>query len=59
MKKILVSICSCLAIFISCNLHANKYVNKGNEKYKIHDYYGAIEDYNKALIVDPNYAEAF
>ena len=35
------------------------YAVKGFVKYKSKNYEGAIEDYNKALDLDPNYTEAY
>ena len=32
---------------------AQLYYNQGNEKYKLKDYTGALENYNKAIELDP------
>ena len=38
---------------------AAAYVSRGNARYKLKDYQGAISNYNKALEIDPNYAKAY
>ena len=38
---------------------ANAYIKSGNAKYGIGDYQGSIEDFSKALIIDPQYALAY
>ena len=38
---------------------AAAYVSRGNARYKVKDYQGAISNYNKALEIDPNYAKAY
>jgi tetratricopeptide (TPR) repeat protein len=35
------------------------YYNRGNAKYELSDYNGAITDYSKAIEINPNYAEAY
>ena len=35
----------------------NAYIKSGNAKYGIGDYQGSIEDFSKALIIDPKYAD--
>ena len=36
-----------------------KYYSSGNSKYELQDYYGAVEDYNKAIELDPNFIKAY
>ena len=38
---------------------ASYYYNRGNDKDDEGDYYGAISDYNKAIEINPRYADAF
>lgn len=38
---------------------AQEYSNKGSEKAKLQDYQGAIADYNKAIEINPKFAEAY
>jgi len=38
---------------------AEDYNNSGNAKYKLQDYKGEIQDYNKAIEIDPNHAFAY
>ena len=35
------------------------YNNRGSAKFNLKDYQGAIEDYDKAIELDPNYAKAY
>ncbi|MFV7233961.1 tetratricopeptide repeat protein [Flavobacterium sp. ZB4R12] len=39
--------------------HASTYYSRGNAKFHLQDYQSAIEDYTKAIEVDPNYGEAY
>ena len=38
---------------------AEDYVNRGNSKYRLRDYQGAIADYNKAIAINPQYSPAY
>ena len=38
---------------------AENYLDKGVDKYNKGDYSGAIQDFNKAIELDPNDAEAY
>jgi len=38
---------------------AEDYFNSGYAKYGLKDYKGAIQDYNKAIELKPNYAKAY
>ena len=38
---------------------ADDYLNRGNTKYHLRDYQGAIADYSKAIEINPQYAYAY
>ena len=40
-------------------LSAEDYVNRGNNKYRLRDYQGAIIDYTMVLEIDPQKASAY
>jgi tetratricopeptide (TPR) repeat protein len=59
MKKIVVLLIGlCVPVLIFCQT-AQDYSNYGLIKSKNSDYSGAIEDYNKAINLDPRFAEAY
>ena len=39
--------------------NVNAYVKSGNTKYRLGDYQGSIEDFDKALVMDSQYALAY
>ena len=39
--------------------NATVYNNRGNAKFDLKDYYGAIPDYSKAIEINPKYATAY
>ena len=41
------------------NLNADTYLNNGNSKHKLKDYYGAISDYTKAIELNPKDANTY
>ncbi len=43
----------------SQNKTAEKYLEQGNAKYNLQDYRGAIQDFNKAIEINPQLAEAY
>jgi len=45
--------------YYATKLSAKEYYDRGNAKYELEDYYGAIVDYNKAIELDPDYASAY
>ena len=54
-----ITILSALFVLASLNLAAQTdYGNKGEAKYNLGDYTGAIQDYNKAIELDPDAAKA-
>jgi len=40
-----------------CNAYA--YINRGELKFSLCDYQGALEDYNEAIEIDPSIASAY
>ena len=49
-----------LFVSIVCNGQKSEYYfNTGVEKAKLQDYRGAIQDYTKAIELDPEYADAY
>jgi len=48
------------SLIISCQSQtAEEFFEKGNVKDYLQDYSGAISDYNKAIEINPDYAEAY
>lgn len=46
-------------ISAGCSRSAQKYLESGKSKYDRYDYFGALDDYGKALEKDPRLAEAY
>jgi tetratricopeptide (TPR) repeat protein len=40
-------------------MSANDYFYRGNKKYDLEDYYGAISEYNEAIRINRNFADAY
>ena len=48
------------SLFISCQSQtAKEFFEKGTAKYNLQDYSDAISDYNKAIEINPDHAEAY
>ena len=45
--------------FVDTTMSAEEYLNRANSKAEEGDYYGAIDDYNKAIEINPNYVSAY
>ena len=48
-----------VSIFSFAQTSAEGYFDRGNSKYDLQDYRGAIQDYSKAIELDPSDAEAY
>jgi tetratricopeptide (TPR) repeat protein len=60
MKKLLYLILVLVSFGLSAQSNdASDYLNRGNSKYALKDYSGAIADYTKAIEIDPNFALAY
>ena len=59
MKTIIVLIIGILCTNNAISQSALTYFSRGNSKYKLNDYRGAILDYNKAIELNPTLAEAY
>jgi tetratricopeptide (TPR) repeat protein len=60
MKKLLYLILVLVSFGLSAQSNdASDYLNRGDSKYLLDDYSGAIADYTKAIEIDPNYALAY
>jgi len=49
----------CFGIYFIITQYAKHSLDSGIAKYDINNYTGAIEDYNKAIQFNPNYAKAY
>jgi tetratricopeptide (TPR) repeat protein len=58
MKKILLPVLICISSF-GYSQTAEEYYYRGKAKYPLKDYRGAIQDYSKAIELDPEYAHAY
>ena len=56
MKKMIICLLFISIIFFTMSQTAEYYYNRGNAKYDLQDYDGAIADYTKAIELNPNYA---
>ena len=54
-SKFIVTIFIALPLFCFSQT-AEAYINMGNAKQNLEDYRGAIQDYNKAIELNPNFA---
>jgi len=59
MKKLILLLFILLMPVLAIAQTAEDYVDKGVAKYELDDYMGAIQDYNKAIELNPNYARAY
>jgi len=48
-----------VSIFSFAQTSAEGYFDRGNSKYDLQDYRGAIQDYSKAIELDPSNADAY
>ena len=58
MKKLLLIIIVFVTSLSYCQT-AEEYFERGNSKYDLQDYQGAIADYSKAIELNPNYSGAY
>jgi tetratricopeptide (TPR) repeat protein len=58
MKRLFNLIAASLIAISGFSQTADEYLNRGLAKYSILDYTGAINDYNKAIEINPEYAQA-
>ena len=60
MKNIFLAIVLLVSISFFTNAQTSiEYNNSGSSKYKLEDYRGAIQDYNKAIELDPEFKDAY
>ena len=52
-NKTILFIALCLSLFIACSEPANEYVESGISHVKLGEYQKAIEDYTKAIELNP------
>jgi tetratricopeptide (TPR) repeat protein len=48
-----------LIVFPGYSQKAEEYFDKGNAKFNLQDFIGAISEYNKAIEVKPDYTHAY
>ena len=59
MKKSILLLFILLIPVLACSQTSEDFFEKGIAKSNLGDYKGAIQDYNKAIELDPNLAEAY
>ena len=59
MKRAILCICTLIKSLPGFRKSALEYFVQGNAKIEQQDYKGAFADYTKAIIIDPNYANAY
>ncbi|QQS29542.1 MAG: tetratricopeptide repeat protein [Sphingobacteriales bacterium] len=57
MKKLII-LFAYILISISLNSQTIEFQN-GNAKFELGDYQGAIQDYNKAIVINPKFSEVY
>jgi tetratricopeptide (TPR) repeat protein len=59
MKKLIILLLILLIPLLALAQTAEEYFDRGKAKYDLGDYRGAIQDYNKVMELNPNYAFAY